>query len=133
MGPGRRDQNDTTRGKDDMGKPLIELPTDQLLAKFGSGGHKPGSGSAAALLGLVAWKLIQTVVTLTAMREQCIDVQTQSSLANHDIVAQIEPVLMPAVQEDSDAFDRTIQIRQERDSECDSRRRRQLSAKALNE
>jgi hypothetical protein len=31
---------------------LSKLPIDELLQKFGAGGHKPGSGSAAALLGL---------------------------------------------------------------------------------
>lgn len=57
-----------------MAQDLMTLPTDQLLSKFGSGGHKPGSGSAAALLGLVSCKLAQTVVSLSAGRDQYVGV-----------------------------------------------------------
>lgn len=36
-----------------------------LLEKFGKGSHKPGSGSAAALSGMVSAKLLLTVISLT--------------------------------------------------------------------
>jgi len=51
-----------------MGK-LIELSTEELLKKFGSGKHKPGSGSAAAFQGMLSAKLIHTVIDLTKSRE----------------------------------------------------------------
>lgn len=116
-----------------MSKNLIKLPTDQLLGKFGSGGHKPGSGSAAALLGLVSCKLIQTVVTLSSGRDQYQGVAAQLTLANQDILEGIEPVLLRAVQADSDQFDRVIEARRLRDAETDKARKRQLSERALAE
>jgi len=116
-----------------MAKELIKLPTDQLLSKFGSGGHKPGSGSAAALLGLVSCKLVQTVVTLSAGRDRYKGVEAQLTLANQDIVAGIEPVLMAAVQEDSEQFDRVIEARRLRDAEPDKAKKKTLSDRALSE
>ena len=116
-----------------MPQALINLPTDQLLTKFGSGGHKPGSGSSAALLGLVACKLIQTVVTLSAGRDQYQGVEAQLTLANQDILDGIEPVLLAAMQEDSDQFDRVIALRNQRNAETDKVKKRQLAEQALSE
>jgi formiminotetrahydrofolate cyclodeaminase len=116
-----------------MSQNLIKLPTDELLTKFGSGLHKPGSGSAAALVGLVSCKLVQTVVSLSHGREQYQGVEDQLTLANQDILGDIEPILISAVQEDSEQFDRVIQARLLRDHETDPVKKRQLSEKALNE
>nr|WP_259069123.1 cyclodeaminase/cyclohydrolase family protein [Mucilaginibacter sp. X4EP1]MCS3814511.1 formiminotetrahydrofolate cyclodeaminase [Mucilaginibacter sp. X4EP1] len=46
-------------------KKLIEYTTEELLQKFGSGEHKPGSGSAAAFQGLLSAQLILTVIDLS--------------------------------------------------------------------
>jgi formiminotetrahydrofolate cyclodeaminase len=116
-----------------MTQELIKLPADQLLTKFGSGGHKPGSGSAAALLGLVACKLVQTVVTLSAGREHYQGVEAQLTLANQDILDGIEPVLRSALQEDSEQFDKVITARRARDDEQDKSRKRNLADAALAE
>jgi formiminotetrahydrofolate cyclodeaminase len=116
-----------------MNQALIKLPTDKLLSKFGSGGHKPGSGSAAALLGLVACKLTQTVVSLSAGRDQYQGVEAQLTLANQDILEDIEPILMAAMQEDSEQFDRVIGARRLRDAEVDRQKKRVLSERALGE
>lgn len=116
-----------------MSQELIKLPTDQLLTKFGSGGHKPGSGSAAALLGLVSCKLLQTVISLSSGREKYQGVEQQLTLANQDILEDIEPILRTAVQEDSEQFDRVIESRRSRDAEKDSHKKRQLAEKALSE
>lgn len=45
---------------------FIRLPADELLKQFAAGGHKPGSGSAAAFQGMLAASLTQTVIKLTA-------------------------------------------------------------------
>jgi len=127
-----RDQRSLDSDKP-MSQALINLPTDQLLTKFGSGGHKPGSGSAAALLGLVACKLIQTVVTLSAGRDKYQGVEAQLTLANQDILDGIEPVLLMAMQEDSDQFDRVIAMRNQRDAEMDKLKKRQFAEQALHE
>ncbi|TBV72537.1 cyclodeaminase/cyclohydrolase family protein [Pseudoxanthomonas winnipegensis] len=116
-----------------MSRELIKLPTDQLLTKFGSGGHKPGSGSAAALLGLVSCKLLQTVISLSAGREKYQGVEPQLTLANQDILEDIEPILLAAVQDDSEQFDRVIESRRIRDAEKELHKKRQLAEKALSE
>jgi formiminotetrahydrofolate cyclodeaminase len=94
---------------------LLALPTGKLLAKFGSGGHKPGSGSAAALLGLVSCKLVQTVVTLSNGRSEYADVRAQLTLVNQDITQGVEPFLVEAFEKDSLLFNRVIQARRKRD------------------
>lgn len=116
-----------------MSQDLITLPTDQLLNKFGAGMHKPGSGSAAALLGLVSCKLVQTVISLSHSRDEYQGVERQLTLANQVILGDIEPDLTAAVQEDSEQFDRVIQARRARDNEADQSKKKQLSEKALNE
>jgi len=116
-----------------MSQELIKLPTDELLTKFGSGLHKPGSGSAAALVGLVSCKLVQTVISLSHGREQYQGVEDQLTLVNQDILGDIEPTLKSAIQEDSEQFDRVFQARVLRDNETDALKKKQLSEKALNE
>lgn len=100
------------------------MPTNQLLEKFGAGRHKPGSGGAAALLSLVACKLLQAVVDLTHGREQYDGVRDQSTLANKDLLSDIEPSLKHTFQEDSVQFDKVIRARRQRDAEEDPVRRR---------
>ncbi len=46
-------------------KNYLELPTNELLDSFGKGSHIPGSGSAAALSGLIAIEMMKTVIKLT--------------------------------------------------------------------
>lgn len=116
-----------------MTNDLIKLPTNQLLDKFGSGGHKPGSGSAAALLGLVSCKLIQTVISLSSGRDAYKGVEAQLALTSSNVADTIEPILLKAVQDDSVQFDRVIAARRERDNEEDKKHRRHLADVALGE
>jgi formiminotetrahydrofolate cyclodeaminase len=109
----------------------LDLSTRALLEKFGAGGHKPGSGSAAALLGLISCKLLKTVVRLTDGRGKYLDAQRPLSLANQHVVSNVEPALVTAFQEDAIQFDRVVQLRRERDAESDPRRKRYLRDKAL--
>jgi len=112
---------------------LIALPTERLLQKFGSGGHKPGSGSAAALLGVVACKLVQTVVSLSDGRIQYADVMPQLTLANQELADRIEMELLRDLQEDSVQFDRVISARRKVQAAEDPTRRRKLQKAALHE
>lgn len=116
-----------------MSQQLITLPTDQLLSRFGEGRHIPGSGSAAALTGLVGCKLLQTVISLSHARDQYQGVRAQLTLANQDLLAEIEPKLMAAVDEDSIQFEKVITARRVRDAELDPNKKKQLSDRALNE
>lgn len=113
---------------------LIATPTDQLLLKFGSGSHKPGSGSAAALLGLLSCKLIQTVIALTSDRERYQEAHATLAIAVIDLVDQIEPRLLDAFEEDSLQFNRVYEARVARDAaEEGTLERRRLNDQALSE
>ena len=113
---------------------LIATPTDQLLLRFGSGGHKPGSGSAAALLGLLSCKLIQTVIALTADRDRYQEAHATLAVAVGDLVDQIEPRLLHAFEEDSRQFHKVIQARAERDGAREgTAERKRLNDRALAE
>lgn len=56
--------------KDAGDKNYLLLPTNELLDAYGQGNHIPGSGSAAALSGLIAIGLIKTVATISIGKEQ---------------------------------------------------------------
>lgn len=113
---------------------LIATPTDQLLLKFGSGSHKPGSGSAAALLGLLSCKLIQTVIALTADRERYQEAHATLAIAVGDLVDQIEPRLLHAFEEDSRQFHKVYEARVARNAaEEGTSERRRLNDRASTE
>lgn len=112
---------------------LLELPTSQLLDKFGSGGHKPGSGSAAALMGIVACKLLRTVITLTQGRKGYEDSVLQLNLVGTNVAENVEPYLVQAVQLDAKHFDLVIKARRARDKATDPLEKRRLDRKALQE
>ena len=48
---------------------LSSVPLVDLMGKFASGGHKPGSGSASAMQGLISCALMKTVISLTLGRQ----------------------------------------------------------------
>jgi formiminotetrahydrofolate cyclodeaminase len=85
---------------------FLQLPTNQLLDHFGAGRHKPGSGSAAALLGLVSCKMMQTVITVTRRNPGYADNMAQLDYIESMLVDRDEPFFREAVQQDSEQFDR---------------------------
>ncbi|MDB5141075.1 MAG: methenyltetrahydrofolate cyclohydrolase-like protein [Mucilaginibacter sp.] len=93
-----------------MGK-LIELSTEELLKKFGSGKHKPGSGSAAAFQGMLSAKLIHTVIDLTRAREAYKEWLPELMRMEAELDNRICPTLENLFQLDSEQFDRVIQLR----------------------
>jgi formiminotetrahydrofolate cyclodeaminase/Zn-dependent peptidase ImmA (M78 family) len=116
-----------------MSAKLIDLPAAELLDKFGAGSHKPGSGSAAALQGMLSARLLRTVISLTKdpKREKHYSLQLPKL---RKIEAAVEGRLIPSLerlfQEDSDQFDRAIQLRKRRENEIDPVVRRQLADQA---
>lgn len=94
----------------------LELETVTLLEKFGKGSHKPGSGSAAALSSILGCKLINTVTSLTISKKERYGekIVQQLTLANNDIVADIEPRLLDLFQRDAEQFDLVIKARRKR-------------------
>ena len=103
-----------------MTRKLLELETNKLLKKFGSGNHKPGSGSAVAFHGLLSANLIHTVIVLTTEeKRKKIYGPFFMELKQFDfeITTHIIPELERLFEEDSLLFDQVIKLRNKRDEE----------------
>jgi formiminotetrahydrofolate cyclodeaminase len=94
-----------------MSQDLMELPLRELLKKFAAGKHKPGSGSAAALLSLVSASLSQTVIALTKDRSGYEASRQDLFEIGHEIEMEIQPALELAFIDDSIQFDKVINTR----------------------
>lgn len=115
---------------------LLETTIDKLLEKFGAGKHKPGSGSAAALQGMLSSKLLTTVISLTNVpKRQKKYEKVLPTLLEMDakIQERIFPELTRLFQEDAVQFDKAIIARKERDDEKDVIKSNLLGKKALAE
>ena len=111
---------------------LLELPAGTLLEKFGSGTHSPGSGSAAALMGLLACRLIQTVATLSLKKPAYRKDHSKIELLASLIRDRREPTLRSLFQRDAEAFDKVFRSRVARDAApTDSLDRRRHADQAL--
>lgn len=115
---------------------LLELRLNEILEKFGAGNHKPGSGSAAALNGILSCQLILTVLQLTIDPKRSKNYGHLTSDLNRirkDLVENIIPRLEKLFQEDSVQFGLTIDRRKQRDAEKDVIKRKELDQQSLNE
>lgn len=102
-----------------MSDDLMDLPLRKLLEKFAAGKHKPGSGSAAALLGLISAALSRTVIALTVGRARYAPVRDELQKISKEIEEEIQPLLEDAFVKDSILFDRVIESRKFRDKSAD--------------
>lgn len=112
---------------------LSTVSMEELLDKFASGGHKPGSGSASAMQGLMSCALTKTVITLTKARKRYKGNWQKLSEIEDSILNKIEPVLRRSFDEDSKQFDKVILARQRRNDEEDPFERRKAARTALDE
>ena len=110
---------------------LIELPTSTLLDKFGSGKHAPGSGSAAALMGLLAAKLVVTVGALTLRKPEYRKEHLVIEFVCKRITDELTPLLLQLFQRDAEVFDEVIKARKARDATTDDREKRRHGEAAL--
>lgn len=110
---------------------LLGLPAETLLDKFGSGKHAPGSGSAAALMGLLSAKLVLTVGQLTLIRAEYARHHIAIRAACDRIQSFVVPRLERLFQEDAEVFDRVIAARRARDGASEPREKRRLGDAAL--
>jgi formiminotetrahydrofolate cyclodeaminase len=110
---------------------LIELPTAVLLDKFGAGGHKPGSGSAAALMGLLSAKLVVTVASLSLQRLAYRKDHAKIQFVMDSVEQQLEPRLKELFEHDAVVFDQVIKSRMARDNDIDEKEKRRLAHMAL--
>ncbi|KAA9349031.1 cyclodeaminase/cyclohydrolase family protein [Larkinella humicola] len=117
-----------------MSTDLLQLPTRHLLDKIGAGNHKPGSGSAAALNGILSSELLETVIELTLEREKTyIHCKTEFEAIKNKIINIIGPRLEVLFEEDSLQFDKTIQKRKERNKERNQKIKNDLQEESLQE
>lgn len=115
---------------------LLQLPTRQLLEKIGAGSHKPGSGSAAALNGILCCKLLITVINLTLDPKRVktyAHCKKEFEEINNKITEDISPRLEALFEEDSVQFDKAISKRKERDKETNQRKKNELQEASLRE
>ena len=115
---------------------LLEITTEKLLEKFGAGNHKPGSGSAAAFQGMLAAKLLVTVISLTndeKRRDKYKKVLPKLIEMSDNIHNRIFPELTKLFQEDAVQFGKTINAREDRNKEKDIFKSNLLARKALTE
>lgn len=105
-----------------MSIPLLNRPAIELFDEFGAGKHKPGSGSAAAFEGMLASKLLMTVITITdrpsnqKFYKHALPVLTKYY---EEIETLIFPDLCELFSKDSIEFDKAIKFRIARRNEDD--------------
>jgi formiminotetrahydrofolate cyclodeaminase len=104
---------------------LLDLPASKLLDKFGAGGHKPGSGSAAALMGILSGKLIITVCKLTCGKPKYQARKAEFEFVIEQIQGQIEAELRHLFQRDAEVFAAVIKARVARDSATDGEKKKE--------
>ena len=101
---------------------LLQRPAIELLDEFGAGKHKPGSGSAAAFEGMLAAKLLMTVISITNRGyNQSHYKSALPTLLEYygEIETKIFPELCELFSRDSEEFDKAIRFRVARRKEPD--------------
>jgi len=111
---------------------LMTIPAGKLLDKFGSGTHAPGSGSAAALMGILSAKLIITVGKLSLKKDEYRADHSKIQYINDRIEEDIEPELKRLFDEDAHIFDEVIKLRVARDKATDKNEKKRLGEQANN-
>ena len=93
---------------------LLDRSTGQLLDDFGAGNASPGSGSAAALMGLLAAKLLATVCDKSASKPECKSNERVLTYIKEQVQA-VEPRLVELFEKDAKEFDEVVILRIARD------------------
>lgn len=112
-------------------KQFLELTASELLDEFGGGKHAPGSGSAAALIGLIAANLVYTVGQLTIGKPKYRQFHREVSDSCASVQTIILPNLQRLFQQDAEAFDAVYQARVARNKAQDERERERLQRESL--
>jgi len=107
---------------------LLKTPTGELLEAFAAGSHMPGAGSAAALMGLLAGKLIVSVGKLSLRKPTYQDRHGEIERLVGAVAGRIEPELRRLFERDSVIFDEVIALRRARDAEADEGKRAAILA-----
>lgn len=106
---------------------LLERPAGQLLNDFGSGKASPGSGSAAALLSILAAKMVVTVCSISLRKDDCINAHKTFEFISKKVISDIEPRLRFLFEQDAKDFERVVALRVQRDKSTDANEKAQCS------
>jgi formiminotetrahydrofolate cyclodeaminase len=109
--------------------PLLDRQAKELLAQFGSGNHTPGSGCAAALMGLLAAQLTLTVCRITTEGSPSSPVDLR--YVGEEMRRKFIPRLQELFQRDADLFDVVIEARKRREAAEDDREKRRWNERSL--
>lgn len=90
----------------------LDKPTSHLLDDFGAGKASPGSGSAAALMGLLACKLIRTVCIKSVEKKPALKSKFELVMSE---MAGIEKELAQIFEKDAADFAEVVELRQRRE------------------
>ena len=105
---------------------LLDRPADQLLNDFGAGKASPGSGSAAALMGLLSAKLLVTVCDKSATKPEQKNNENVLAYIKEQVQA-IEPRLVELFEKDAREFDQVVSLRVLRDKALSPQEKSKLS------
>lgn len=108
---------------------LLERPTGQLLNDFGAGRASPGSGSAAALMGMLAAKLLITVCEKSLSKPELKNIERVLVFIKDQVLA-IEPKLLELFEKDAKEFDQVVALRMARDTAESTQEKARLSREA---
>lgn len=114
-------------------KNFLELSANELLNEFGGGKHAPGSGSAAALIGLLAANLVYTVGQLTISKPKYVEFHSEMAASCNKIQTILIPNLQQLFQRDAEAFDAVYRARIARDNAVDEGEKARLQVLSLHE
>lgn len=109
---------------------LLTQPTTSLLNAFGAGKASPGSGSAAALMGLLSSKLLLTVCTISREKPECSESHNVFEYIAKQIIEEIEPKLKDLFEKDASDFDRVVALRKLRDNATSTQDKSKYSREA---
>lgn len=106
-----------------MTKTILHAPAIEMLHEFGAGKYQPGSGSAAAFEGMLAAKLLMTVITVTQKVSQNKPQYNAVLPLFVTYYNEINDIIFPELQElflkDSEEFGKAMKFRIARRKEKD--------------
>lgn len=108
--------------------PLIQDKAETLLDKFGAGNASPGSGSAAAFMGLLACSMILAVARKSKTKNVKISSGRLDFVEQKTVAADQRLRLL--FQQDSDEFEEVVRLRREKTNAKNEREAASLERQA---
>jgi formiminotetrahydrofolate cyclodeaminase len=107
----------------------LDKPTTEVLAGFGAGQASPGSGSAAALMGLLASKLIITVCSKSVEKSKVVNDAKDFRYVTEQCQNHYES-LRELFEKDASDFREVIELKKQRDKSEPSEEKSKLQRQA---